>query len=226
MMKNFVLGTSGINLLFFLILTLLFSTGCHKCVQNNLADLRFTSEELAIIPYPVQDTLVFISEALDSIEYIFYSREIHTSKYFEIGSEEAKLYHNDCMGDFYETEQDITILRQKSDSSGSMQMYLTFKYSFDHPIYDKEITLRLFNNTYGVGSFIYNFEKDTILKSYPSQTLNFYPVIQIGPRIFSNVYEFICDTTQQYQIQKAYYSITEGVIGFEQKDGPIFYLVN
>jgi hypothetical protein len=216
-------GSDGVLLI---ILPLFFLIGCHKCVQNNVADLRFTPEELNINPYSHQDTLVFRNEVQDSIVYLFSSREIHTSKYFEIGSEEAKLYHNDCMGDFYETEQDLTVFRQPLDSVYGMAISLSFLYSFENPTYNKEFYLQIIGGAYNAGTFIYNFEKDTILKSYSSQPLKFYSVIQIGPKIYSNVYEFICDTTQQYQIQKAYYSITEGVIGFEPKDGPIFYLVN
>lgn len=125
---------------FFWILILFVFSGCSKCVQNKVADFAFSPDELLINPYVEGDTLLFTSENQDSIVYICTKRELRRSKYYEISYEDAKLYHDDCMGDYYETDGDLTIL-EGSDSSAGIAISLSFLNSFLHPTDAKEISL-------------------------------------------------------------------------------------
>jgi hypothetical protein len=218
---------SGILLLIFWL------TGCQKCIQHQVADLRLTNEDLMINPYLDGDTLVFKDTSGDStIIYVVGRKSYIQTKYF-YEWEDAKLYHNECQGDYFKYESNLTEMKG-NDSTSLVQIWMTYQYSFENPTSDKCIKFLIsFMGLHCTSS--YGFEPDTIyslksnMGSKHDSVVGYYPIKIIGNNTYEQVYELYYFNKENYGaeewIEILYYSFSKGIVGLSSNKGRTWHLV-
>jgi hypothetical protein len=209
-------------------------TNCNKkCVETQIAVLKFTQNELSINPYDGAEILTFKNSDGDSIVFPKGTRKTEVQVITKISSGDAMEYHNGCTGDYFNKDYNW-MEKINEDYHSRFDINLKFLYSFEHPIMDKEIELFFYswvNSQPGGDGFdgFYKFKVDTIYNElYPGDSIvSYYNVLAIGPKAFNNVYELCCenpDTRNKEWFSIAYYTIKEGLVGFKTNFGQTWYL--
>ncbi len=197
---------------------------------SSLGSFSFTPSELAILPYPTSDTLIFKSNEGDSIIFKFAGRNSMMKTYYEHPDNPSGY-----QGNYYSCELNSSgFVSPNSD-------YLFFNLHYLDPFLGYAGT-KYFNigiATGNSGSCIYSaefrFEIDTLISYLPDPAFKkggyvqaYYNTITIGPRLFENVYELIGPGFTIYcpvYISQVYYSIKEGIVGFAQNTGKTWFLL-
>jgi hypothetical protein len=217
-----------ILLLIIIIISLPFS-GCKKCVQNQIADLKFTQDELKIDPYTGNELLTFIGSSGDTVLFHNGSRLNSHLRIYQYDYETAKLDHDGCQGDYFEIDQDQMMMYDDTLET-HLYIFLNFQYSWSSPSNEKIFKLSFGQSKqlfiYFNGSFKFNV--DTLLnitmtsQYYKDSIIAFHPIWKSGPNTFNNVYELYShqpDNRYTPWISIAYYSINEGLLGFKTTSG-------
>lgn len=202
----------------------LLSTQCHKdCVSEKLGEIRFTQNELNIVPYDGTETLVFKDSINDSIIYIGTGRN---SKYtFDVRHEFPDNY--ECPGNYYNTEINYTKFEGTNNSKILIDLYM------DSPFLGnlkKYIYIRIsYNNIdtwYFDGEMI--FDATNVQNASPSNAcvLAFNDSLIIGSNTFFNVYTLmqIILPNNLKNLQVIYYTFSNGIVGFKTEEGHLWYL--
>lgn len=201
----------------------------EKCNQNEIANLTFTNEDRSIIPYTGNETLIFKNTLGDSIVFEKGLKQISSNVEYQYTRHEA-LGNNDCQGDYITSEKD-EIEFHASFGKGSLRIYFSNSYSFDHQISIKYIDFILMPTDTLELAFLARFEfsNDTLF-NYPNSKdsiVAYHNQITIGPKSFSDVYElYTCyiplESPEWYKT--AFYSTKDGLIGLRTNYGRLLYL--
>lgn len=201
-------------------------SGCEKCIQNQVAELMLTDEDLAINPYAKEDTLVFEDSFGDSATMWVDYRQSSVQSIYYYSPEDAKLYHNGCEGDYYIYEGNSTQVNS-DNSNSSIQIVMAFLFNFENPTSGKYIRFSI--HFQGLACYSsYGFEPETIYSlnfatgSDHDSVAGYYPSIVIGNKTFEGVYELYCfnyfNSTNE-RIETIYYSFSKGIVGFKSNLG-------
>ena len=206
-------------------------SSCRKCVQHQIADLKFTPKDLSINPYTGNEILIFKNLNGDSIVLSKGVRKLERYTRYQYDNETAKLDHHGCQGDYFTADEDRSGFNTNPDDSiTSFLINLNYLYTLDNPNSDKIIWLLFHqgNNNSGFwGNFRFN---DDSLFNYPAKIdsiVAFHNQINIGPKSFTNVYELYGhneDTRNPEWFSTAFYSVTDGFCGVKSNFGQIWYL--
>ena len=114
-----------IVLLLILIICSLLFFGCKKCVQTQIAYLKFTQDELKIDPYSGKEHLRFIGSSGDTVVFQNGSRFNSHLVVYKDDYETAKLDHNGCQGDYYGKDQDAMMMYDSALKSNLYCFYIS-----------------------------------------------------------------------------------------------------
>jgi hypothetical protein len=211
-------------------LVLAVASGCENCEQHQVADLKFTWDDLRINPYDGHESLTFTTKGGDSVVFPKGERKTEQSTNYQIDYETAKNYHNGCQGDYYISDFNWMV-KHTTESNSRLDINLGFRYSFKDPADDKAFNLYFWIKAPQLLCFSgeYNFKEDTLLNykgfSYASakdSIVTFHPVWTPGSKVFQDVYELYChnpDTRDSAWISTAFYSVEKGLVGFRTTYG-------
>jgi hypothetical protein len=198
---------------------------CERCVMEELPTQKFTDEELKMVPYAKDDTIVFLSSetnksityrVLDKIsEYVKYSR----------GNPHDK-YSSYCTGDYYYSQnwrisfdRDYCSIGLYIPNSFEANYYTGKTLNISFCIPDDTLSLR-FYGTYKIGPDTIMTGSDTVSAYHDSLTLNGIS--------FSDVYELLGYTIPVNQVpdflKTAFYTKERGLVGFRTRKGVIWSL--
>jgi hypothetical protein len=220
-----------------LLLVLLILAACNKpCNQHQVAELRFTPEDLTINPYKGDEVLVFKSPAGGSVYFPAGQRKTENEIFYEYDTESAKIDHDGCQGDYYTTQYDWMV-KSAVGIESRLDINLNFHYTMEKPRKGTGFTLYFWIKDPGLLCFWANYDfkpgilmNDSIWTRYPGYTdsiVALHPVLHLGPREFSDVYELYGhnpDHRDTAWICTAYYSIAQGLVGFKTTGGKTWYL--
>ena len=213
------------------ILLLLILNVCMTCCCDShmIEDLRFSTSDLTINPYVENNQLSLIDQTGNSFLVTIQSRSRNVGQIYP--------YHdydnpNKCKGNYFNSERDET--NTISTGPWYFQITLSFDYSFNNPVYDKSIEIDVIHpKAYSVSSMTFSlahFNGDTIFAKHPSfDTVYIYhDSLTLGPRTYFKVYEFVLHSSLRNDewATNLYYTIKEGVIGFNTNTGKKWYLLS
>lgn len=198
--------------------------------EQALGSFTFTSEELAIIPYPTYDTLIFRSTAGDSIVFLLNGRRTTDSRYYKY-PENPSGYK----GDYYTSQEVSTGFGSKAND------FLAFHLSFSDPFKEKSGTkyfsISLMHHSFEACSWYatFRFAADTIMSYLPDTSFTNGGYVKsrssqmlIGPLMYKGVYDLRAPQPSGYcldYVNRLFYSISEGVQGFSLYSGKTYYLL-
>jgi len=197
---------------------------------SSLGSYSFTASELAILPYPTFDTLIFKSTEGDSIIFKYSGRNSVMKTYYEKPDNPSGY-----QGNYYNCEVNSTgFVSPNSD-------YIIFNLHYLDPFLGNtgvkyfDMGLVTSNNASCILSAEFRFEADTLISYMPDAQFKtggyvkgLYTSLVIGPRLFENVYELTGPILTAYcpvYISMVYYSISQGIIGFSQNTGKTWFLL-
>ena len=197
---------------------------------SSLGSFTFTKSDLAILPYPTADTLIFKSTDGDSIIFRYSGRNSTTKTYYQY-SDNPSGYQ----GNFYTCELNSSgFISPNSD-------YLIFNLHYLNPFLGnagiKYFNIGVANNNSGSCNFSadFRFETDTLISYIPDSSFirggyvnALHSTLVIGPRLFENVYELSGPNSISYcavSFSRVYYSIKEGIVGFTLNTGKTWFLL-
>jgi len=218
---------------FMMIATLAFwVSGCKKkCVQNQVADLKFTAKDLGINPYSGTETMTFKSLAGDLLVLSAGGRQLDRRTVYQIDNETAKLDHDGCQGDYFTSDEDMMTFKTNPDDSMTfIYINLYFRYTFEYPVSDKNIFLFFYHGNHNSGfGGNFRFNNDSLF-NYPAKLdsiVGYHSQVTIGPKTFTNIYELYShneDTRNTEWFPIAYYSLKDGFCGVKSNFGTVWYL--
>jgi hypothetical protein len=214
----------GIN--FFVISCIsLYFFSCNGCHEYQSGKYNFTREELQINPYNGHEVVIFQNLSNDSLHFSAGERT----------SEIIRIYPNqedECKNNYHVLEVNKIVL---SSNSNSWQFSISLA-----PI--PTMTINLYDKSIGFdvsipgqskktqSSAALMFEHDTITGYYENYSnLGFHPSLTLGSKSFIDVYEielFRSDMTVEKWVNKIYYTIKQGIVGFSTDQNELWYLNN
>jgi hypothetical protein len=214
------------QLLFFLFfLSAILTISCqNKCQNSQVADLKFSDEELQINPYTGKERLTYLSSVNDSIVFPEGNRYSVEQKYFtDPNSPESA-----CKNNYYYGEINSMY---KNDSNSVFNIILSYNYiDYYKNELIKKFVLHIFYKKLNAsfnGSF--TFGQDTLMRdklnNYDS-IVDFQMTKVIGPRTFYKVYELYAHNEGTHDtawIPSVFYNIEQGLVGFKTNIGKIYY---
>ena len=198
-------------------------TNC--CSSHMRADLHFTQSDININPYKGTELLVFRSLTGESFNISIRGRYKNGSDMYGYKDYSDK---NKCKGDYYYTERDETEFNNFGSWLFSIILY--FDYTFNNPVYDKSIEFMVVLQNGAPSSYSeVHFNHDTIYDKYPSRdsVYLYHKSITLGPKSFEKVYELFLYRSLNLNGDWAtslYYTIKEGIVGFNTNLGKKWYL--
>ena len=196
---------------------------------NLLGSYSFTASDLAILPYPLSDTAIFKSNEGDSILFIFRGRNSSISDYYKYPTNPAG-----TKGDYYTYEENFTSLT--SQNSDNLFFHLFFSNPFKEQSGIKYFSIGIVVENSGICSFMaqFRFDAGAITSYLPDSAFisggyvkAFYKTHKIGPRNFQDVYELkapVITNNCPVFVSTAWYTIKEGIVGFDKSSGKTWYL--
>ena len=217
----------SILLLSFLAIQILIS--CQKnCQSNLLGSIRFSQTDLNIIPYKGNEKLIYV--AYSGHQLVFNSSN-RISHFGAEGDEYVEFpKSNDyCPGNYYYTEtNDMDFNGTVSGSWLWLDMGMTTP--FTSPIIKYiGMSITVLDSIYWVFSNGYSFDS---LKLYnynpPYDIIPVNESVLIGSKVFYKVYVLHSGmnlhNTRVGNLETVFYSITEGIVGFQNEHGKTWYL--
>jgi hypothetical protein len=213
---------------------LLVFTQCRKSNDEILikegvkkGEVTLTNAELNIVPYQLNDSVVFRDSIGNSHTFKVSYRETHFNRTFKDGG-------TDNTTDYYEIENLSVWL---SDNNG---YYIRLELTAPLPQYCSN---QWINKNYFVICFepAYAMDSTFFRSTFPNYvdttdfyyTLNgvsipYHSSITIFNKTFSSVYELISynDNASENYIQRVYYTTSQGIVGYQTKGGKDWCLDN
>ena len=216
---------------------LLLGSGCHKqCIQNQIANLQFSEEDLKINPYTGKEILIFKTSDGNFVNFPAGIRKTEFHTIYEFDTESAYLRHDGCQGDYF---QAMSNWMQKSDSFSDswLSIKLNFRYSLNEPRMDKAFQLYFWildsqllcfggNYSFNAGILL-NDSTRSSNPIYRDSIVSYHPMILLGSKEFYNVYELYSsnpDHRDTAWISTAYYNLNYGLVGFKTTYGKAWSL--
>jgi hypothetical protein len=214
------------QLLFFLFsLSAILLISCeNKCENSQVADLKFSDEDLKINPYIGKERLTYFSSANDTIVFQEGERSSTSQKYLtDPNSPESACRNNYYYGEINSMD--------KYDENSFFKIILCYEYAdFYKNDLKKQFLLQIFIKKLDAsyyGSF--SFGQDTLMRgtSISSDSIvDFQMTKVIGPKTFYEVYELYGQKQGPKDtawISTVYYSIQQGLVGFQTNNGNVYF---
>jgi len=219
----------NISILYLSILAIQTLISCQKnCQSNLLGSVRFSQTDLYIIPYKGNEQRIYIAS---SGHKIIFNGTDRISHYGAEGDEYVEFPKSDdyCPGNYYYTEKNnIDFYGTVSGSWLNFDMGMTTPFTIPVIKYIG-ISITVLDSIYSVFSNAYRF--DSLKLYYYSPPYGIIPVnesVSIGSKVFYNVYvlhsEMYLHSKTVSNLETVYYSITEGIVGFQNEYGKTWYL--
>jgi hypothetical protein len=193
--------------------------------------IRLSQAERNIIPYNLNDTIVF-RDSLGNSRMLIVNQQ-HSSfgrYYFGGGTNNAT--------DFYDVEHVHLLLSEADDYTISIYLYAPLPtYVSNQPVNKNKLIILMYgpNDSTDMGN---NFISavDTLDFYYTVQNSNlniaisYYPTLTVLSGTYNSVYLLTCNQTfppsySSYDYpQKLYYNKSQGIVGFRMKNGKRWYL--
>ena len=212
----------GIN--YFLICFILFwSFSCDKCQEKQIGYYEFTPQDLQINPYYGHEVILFQNLSGDSLNFSVGDRKTNMIK-------ASQVHQDDCNGNYYMLATNTMVV---SSISNSWQFSITL-HSYPTAtsnIYDKVIEFEASipgqsKKTISNANLLY--EPDTITGyQWNYSDLFFHNSLTVGSKSFTDVYEielFLQEATLDKWVNKIYYNIKLGIVGFSTNQDELWYL--
>ncbi len=222
------------NLLPALLICLAALSSCKKKDNTQgpscLGTYKFSSADLAILPYPTSDPLVFKSNEGDSIVFNSRGRESSVKAVWKY-----PLNPTGYQGDYYSCEANSAGFISKNSDVLTFQLY--FSNPFTQPTIQKFMSLGLAADNSGTCSYgaVFRFDGGMLFSYLPDSSFHSGGYIKaiddslkLGPVYFKNVYELVAPGFTYYCpaiFSRVYYTVKEGVVGFRKSTGKTWYLV-
>ena len=197
-----------------------------KCESNDLGTVKFTDEDLKIVPYKGTETLTFKDSLGNSLTYGGGGR---LSEFF-INHENPSDY--ECPGNYFYSENNtlkfiqgsyVNIQIILSMDKGSLFFKNINKYiSFLIEYQEGSIHWVFYNRVFNFDALKINNSLDTTVHILHKDSL------LIGPKKFLSVYQLNQKNAPSgaKNLQYVYYTIKEGIVGFKTEDKHSWYLSN
>jgi hypothetical protein len=213
-----------------LISSLLLITSCKKCHENELSSVQFSQNELNMIPYKGNETLVFKSTTEPFLSYNGTERITQSGIYYE---DLKNVEETHCKDTYYYSQSSwIDFRSAHGDYNLRTEMYFT--NLFDSGYIEGIFIFGLGLNINSIRDFSgqYVFESDTLysgkyIEGFSKIIKGFYSTIQLGQKSYHNVYEFDGDYSSPNAtewISSVYYCFSDGLVGFRTNKGKLWYL--
>ena len=209
--------------LFVLITHLTLFSGC-ECREHQEVKYLFTSKELEINPYNIDDRFYLKNLSGDSVQYLVSSRNSSKVKYFGSSDE--------CDRGYYLYEFNYTRIDSK-DNQWEFLITLSSYPIFQNDIYYNGIGFAESTNpnqsNLKVASRGLLYKNDSIYDYHSSSSapILFHKAISIGPNSFNDIYEITLNL-QEYEtdlwVAKVFYSIKIGIVGYTTNKNETWYL--
>ncbi len=207
---------------------LVYLTSC--CDSIMIEDLNFSAKDLSVNPYSEFDRVLFKDQKDDTFSIKVKSRKIFTNEMFDNMVNDGN--SRKCKGNYFNADFDET--QTISTGSWFFEIKLTFDFSLKKPVYDKSIKITIHHpKENSVTSLTYtmaHFSGDTIFASslYFDSVYIYRDTLAIGAKVFTRVYDFYLHPTIKNDewATNLYYTIKDGVVGFETNKGNRWFLVN
>ncbi len=202
---------------------------CGKCPEKQTGKYNFTSEELQINPYNGQEVLLFRSLLEDSVNFSVGDRISDIVKVYPIYVDDGE-----CNGNYTVVETNSTVITSNSNS-WQFSIFLRFFPNPSMPGYYKSIKFGAVipgQNTKTNSDATVIFERDTITGynySWPYGDLIYHKSLTLGSKSFTDVYEIELirnNVTIDNWVNKIYYTIRQGIVGFSNNQNELWFLVN
>ena len=209
--------------LILLIFLIVIVSGCKKetengCVETYLGEINLSQNEKQIIPYQLDDSLVFINESNNNV--LLYKCTFKVSNYYTDSENIPDTSGNlPCLGNYYKKETYITQFNEQP--SFWIRIYISKPSQFDtlDNVDGLRIALSIPGDSIALFDGEYAFNADSIF-TYPHlagpYVANFYDTVSINGKIFHNVYNLIGYRTHadSEYLSQLLYSISDGIIRF------------
>lgn len=208
------------TILYILIAFLIPCTITNCCDSKLLAEYSFTTDDLKINPYTGTETLKYISNHGQTWTFSSGTRGSVTQTFYK----NANNYDEKCKGDYTHAECNVTSFTSMDDT---IQFNIWLKFDLPNSVVRKAILFISQNPPMAQSDRDAYFDNDTIYNQGPSHSdssYTYYKSINIGNKIFNNVYEIHVMRSTFSIITKFYYSQKNGIVGFDTQNQGIWYL--
>jgi len=196
---------------------------CNKCHEKQLGYYNFSPQDLQINPYSGNELIKFQNLSGDSLHFSVGSRVSNMTKKYQVHQDE-----NNC--NYYMLATNNMVI---SSNSNSWQFSITLHSypSATSNIYDKVIEFESSipgqsKKTISNANLLY--EPDTITGyQWNYSDLFFHNSLTLGSKSFNDVYEielFLQEATIDKWVNKIYYNIKQGIVGFSTNQDELWYL--
>ena len=197
--------------------------------------MAFSRDDLAINPYKDSSSVVFISSFRDTIR-LKGSRHTGNMTVQENGFNSDLWVYDHCKGRWYDSQFDWTWFYDLSPGSPQIEIELALPLLFNSSSPGKTISFACSvpDTSFGTFKGTYQYDKDSIWSLTPSHYNGFVEGYQtslvLGPKTYFDVYKLHSDTTDNSMyiipdwIDRVYYSVSDGIVGFSLKSGKYYYL--
>jgi hypothetical protein len=200
-----------------------------KCNSQLLGEIRLTQTDMKINPYTGTERIIFKDSVGDSLCYGSGFRSSYSTYIYDPS------YKSDidgyCSGDYYIIERNATYFTE--DNYGAISVDITIEDPFKEN--KKNIIFGVSYKDSQKWYFYCDFIIDSI-KLYvnpkpvygSARILSYNDSIIIGPNKYYSVYSLSLynDTDPQTHIQDVYYSLKNGIVGFKNNEGHLWFLSN
>jgi hypothetical protein len=212
-----------INYLIICCISIFFLCG-NKCHEKQLGYCNLSPQDLQINPYNGNELIKFQNLSGDSLQFLVGSRVSNITKKYSPNQDEYS-----CNYYMFETNNMVI-----SSNSNSWQFSIIL-HSYPtgtSNIYDKVIEFQAFIPEQSKNSFSQRyllFEQDTITGNQYSvgPDLIYHTSLTLGLKSFTNVYEITLgpsDVKVDYWVNKIYFTIKQGIVGFSTNQNELWYL--
>ena len=208
--------------LFILIIQLVLFSGC-QCREHQTGKYQFTSKELEINPYNINDRFFLKNLSGDSVEYFVSNRNSSMEKDFGNSDE-------------YQCDYELYELNVTSIDSKDNLWKFTITLSSHPVLYDT-----IYYKGIGFSQYTYSNQSNKSMASigltynnnslydkyYYGTKLLFHKNISLGPKSFIDIYEIIlfqANYGTNLYAKKIFYSIKLGIVGFTTNENETWYL--
>ena len=196
---------------------------CNQCDEKQSGYYKFTPQELQINPYYGHEVILFQNLSGDSLHF---SAGDRISNMIQVYPN----HEDECKGNYYWLETNNIVISSNSNS-WQFSITLTSTPTATSNIYDKVIAFEASipaqrKKTLSDANLL--FERDTITGyMYNYTDLFFHTSLTLGLKSFTDVYEiklFRSDGNVEYWVNKIYYTIKLGIVGFSTQQNDLWYL--
>ena len=187
---------------------------CNQCDEKQSGYYKFTPQELQIIPYSGHEVILFQNLSGDSLHFSAGDRISNMIQ-------DYPNHEDECQGNYYWLEKNNIVI---SSNVNSWQFSITLgsNPTTTSNIYERVIGFEASipaQRKKTLSDRYLLFEQDTITgpQNAYGTDLIFHPIITLGLKNFTNVYEIILIRVYYNSddwVNKIYYTIKQGIVGF------------